>query len=135
MSHFPNPPKSTLVVPQNLSAKRQVSFNEPYSGCSEAGREAVQTPQFSRSQCARYQLRLHDFRHTTTTHPMRSGIDINTIRAWLGHVSIDTTNNYAEVDLRRKAENLVHFDPFSTTPITDKRWKNERFLLVFLRSL
>ena len=66
---------------------------------------------------------------------MRSGIDINTIRAWLGHVSIDTTNNYAEVDLRRKAENLVHFDPFSTTPITDKRWKNERFLLVFVRSL
>ena|SRR6266487_2095141 len=31
-----------------------------------------------------------------------AGVDINTIRAWLGHVSIDTTNVYAEVDLRRR---------------------------------
>ena len=31
-------------------------------------------------------------------------MDINTIRAWLGHVSIDTTNVYAEVDLETKAQ-------------------------------
>jgi site-specific recombinase XerD len=39
---------------------------------------------------------------------LRSGVDINTIRAWLGHVSIDTTNIYAEVDLQQKAEVLAH---------------------------
>jgi site-specific recombinase XerD len=26
---------------------------------------------------------------------LRSGVDINTIRAWLGHVSLDTTHVYA----------------------------------------
>ena len=30
-----------------------------------------------------------------------------TIRAWLGHVSIDTTNVYAEVDLETKAQMLA----------------------------
>ena len=38
----------------------------------------------------------HSLRHTTATHLLRAGVDINTIRAWLGHVSIDTTNIYAE---------------------------------------
>ena len=38
-------------------------------------------------------------RHTTATHLLRAGVDVNTIRAWLGHVSIDTTNIYAKVDL------------------------------------
>jgi integrase/recombinase XerD len=34
-------------------------------------------------------------------HALTVGGDINTIRAWLGHVSIDTTNVYAEVDLEK----------------------------------
>jgi hypothetical protein len=33
---------------------------------------------------------------------LRAGVDINTIRAWLGHVSLDTTNIYAEIDLEMK---------------------------------
>ena len=34
----------------------------------------------------------HTIRHTTATHLLRAGVDINTIRAWLGHVSLNTTN-------------------------------------------
>ena len=34
-------------------------------------------------------------------------MDINTIRAWLGHVSLNTTNVYAEVDLEMKAKALA----------------------------
>jgi integrase/recombinase XerD len=34
-------------------------------------------------------------------------VDINTIRAWLGHVSLATTNVYAEVDLEMKAKALA----------------------------
>jgi integrase/recombinase XerD len=37
----------------------------------------------------------HTIRHTTAVHLLRSGVDINTIRAWLGHVSLDTTHIYA----------------------------------------
>jgi site-specific recombinase XerD len=77
----------------------------------------------------------HTIRHTTATHLLRSGVDINTIRAWLGHVSIDTTNIYAEVDLQRKAEVLAHADAFRTTPTKSKHWKDDPSLLAFLRSL
>jgi site-specific recombinase XerC len=48
----------------------------------------------------------HTIRHTTATHLLRAGVDINTIRAWLGHVSINTTNIYAETDLQMKAKAL-----------------------------
>jgi integrase/recombinase XerD len=37
-------------------------------------------------------------------------LDINTIRAWLGHVSVDTTNVYAEVDLEMKAKAQAAWD-------------------------
>ncbi len=52
----------------------------------------------------------HTIRHTTATHLLRAGVDINTIRAWLGHVSLSTTNVYAEVDLEMKAKALAHSD-------------------------
>ena len=76
----------------------------------------------------------HTIRHTTATHLLRAGVDINTIRAWLGHVSIDTTNVYAEIDLETKAKALatcaLPLDP-QHPPV----WKDNTDLLVFLRSL
>ena len=48
----------------------------------------------------------HTIRRTTAVHLLRAGVDINTIRAWLGHVSLETTNKYAEVDLEMKAKAL-----------------------------
>jgi len=98
-------------------------------------RNHVQTAAASHPSLLRRRISPHTIRHTTATHLLRSGVDINTIRAWLGHVSIDTTNIYAEVDLQRKAEVLAHSRPFSTTPTTDKRWKDDPSLLAFLRSL
>ena len=52
----------------------------------------------------------HTIRHTTAVHLLRAGVDINTIRAWLGHVSLDTTHIYAEVDLEMKAKALAKVD-------------------------
>ena len=54
------------------------------------------------SSLAKKAISPHVIRHTTATHLLRAGVDINTIRAWLGHVSIDTTNVYAEVNLETK---------------------------------
>ena len=48
----------------------------------------------------------HVIRHTTACHLVLAGVDINTIRAWLGHVSISTTNIYAEIDLTQKANGV-----------------------------
>jgi len=76
----------------------------------------------------------HTIRHTTATHLLRAGVDINTIRAWLGHVSVDTTNVYAEIDLATKAKALdkCAILPDSGGPPV---WKDNHDLLVFLRSL
>ena len=52
----------------------------------------------------------HTIRHTTAVHLLRAGVDINTIRAWLGHVSLDTTHIYAEVDMEMKARALASVD-------------------------
>jgi len=49
----------------------------------------------------------HAIRHATAMDLLRSGVYINTIRAWLGHVSLNTTNIYAESDLEMKAKALA----------------------------
>ncbi len=75
----------------------------------------------------------HTIRHTTATHLLRAGVDINTIRAWLGHVSLNTTNIYAEVDLEMKAKALATCDVGPAQP--HKHWRDDVALLQFLRSL
>jgi integrase/recombinase XerD len=76
----------------------------------------------------------HTIRHATAVHLLRAGVDINTVRAWLGHVSIDTTNIYAEIDMETKAKALARCE------ITDgakprKSWLKEPNLMKFLKSL
>ena len=52
----------------------------------------------------------HTMRHSTATHLLRAGVDLNTIRSWLGHVSLDTAQVYAEMDLEMKARALEKCD-------------------------
>jgi site-specific recombinase XerD len=75
----------------------------------------------------------HTIRHTTATHLLRAGVDINTVRAWLGHVSLDTTNVYAEIDLEMKAKALAKCE-INGSPKT-KPWREDASLMAFLRSL
>jgi integrase/recombinase XerD len=72
-------------------------------------------------------------RHTTATHLLHAGVDINTIRAWLGHVSLNTTNIYAEVDLEMKAKALATCEIRGSGPL--KHWKEDISLMKFLRAL
>ncbi len=75
----------------------------------------------------------HTLRHTTAVFLLRAGVDINTIRAWLGHVSIKTTMVYAELDLEMKAKAL------STCEVTGEtstlHWSDDASLMSFLQSL
>jgi len=48
----------------------------------------------------------HTFRHTTAMHLLQSGVDLNMIRSWLGHASIETTHGYVEIDLEMKRKTL-----------------------------
>ena len=68
------------------------------------------------------------------THLLRAGVDINTIRAWLGHVSINTTNIYAETDLETKARALGTCTP-GPPRSQAKHWRNQPDLMEFLRGL
>ena len=75
----------------------------------------------------------HTIRHTTATHLLQAGVDINTIRAWLRHVSINTTNIYAEVDLEMKARALACCEVEPPGPPT--HWRDNRDLMAFLEDL
>lgn len=74
----------------------------------------------------------HVIRHTSACHLLQSGVDINTIRGWLGHVSLTTTNIYAEIDLATKAKALATCCPADETRI---KWRNQPELMAFLRTL
>lgn len=76
----------------------------------------------------------HTIRHTTATHLLRAGVDINTIRAWLGHVSLATTNVYAEVDLEMKAKALARCE-VEGEDRANKPWREDKGLMEFLRTL
>ncbi len=75
----------------------------------------------------------HTIRHTTATHLLQSGVDINTIRAWLGHVSVETTNIYAEVNMEMKAKALLNCEMKGKK--TKKHWRDDKNLMTFLDSL
>lgn len=75
----------------------------------------------------------HTIRHATAMALLRSGVDINTIRVWLGHVSLQTTHLYAESDLKMKAEALARCE----APLLEKRKgpADRPGLMGFLRTL
>lgn len=75
----------------------------------------------------------HTIRHTTAVHLLRAGVDINTIRAWLGHVSLDTTHIYAEVDMEMKAKALASVD---ISGLQSRPWRRPLpSLMTFLKAL
>lgn len=76
----------------------------------------------------------HTVRHTAAVFLLRAGVDINTIRAWLGHASINTTHVYAEFDLEMKAKALAKCELTGDT-IPVKHWANDASLMAFLQSL
>ena len=75
----------------------------------------------------------HTIRHTTATHLLQAGVDINTIRAWLGHVSVETTNIYAEVNMEMKAKALLNCEIKAKK--SKKHWRDDENLMAFLDNL
>jgi site-specific recombinase XerD len=81
----------------------------------------------------------HVFRHTAAAHLLESGVDVNVIRAWLGHVSLETTNRYAEINLRMKQKALEACQPpvgncLATRPARSV-WRDDAELLKWLKAL
>jgi site-specific recombinase XerD len=77
-----------------------------------ARQAAVRTPSLKTKRVSP-----HTIRHATAMALLRSGVDINTIRVWLGHVSLQTTHIYAESDMKMKAKALDRCE----APLLEKR--------------
>ena len=80
----------------------------------------------------------HVFRHTTAVHLLEAGVDVNVIRSWLGHVSLETTNRYAEITAATKQEalqaceaSLGTSEGFPRAPV----WRSDDAILKWLDSL
>lgn len=56
-------------------------------------------------------LSTHSLRHTTAAHLLESGVEINVIKAWLGHADLSSTSRYLESDLSHKKAALEKFGP------------------------
>jgi|SRR5579872_285718 len=76
----------------------------------------------------------HSFRHATAVHLVSAGVDITVIRSWFGHVSLDTTNHYAQANLetKRKALKRVGAPAAGGKPPS---WKRDANLLAWLDTL
>jgi len=78
----------------------------------------------------------HIWRHTTAMHLLQSNLDLNMIRSWLGHASIETTNGYVEIDLEMKRKTLQSCEKLLTGK--GKRspsWQRNQDILSWLSKL
>jgi integrase/recombinase XerD len=125
-----------------LAAARAVSEfvflnrrNEPLTRFGIYGlvRRVVTKASSERPALATKRISPHCLRHSCAVHLLRSGVDINTIRAWLGHASLDTTHIYAEVDLEMKEKALALCDLPNYAGA--RPWHSDPKLMEFLRAL
>ena len=75
----------------------------------------------------------HVVRHTSACHLLQAGVDLNTIRVWLGHANLDTTNIYVEIDLEMKVKAMELCETVEPGP--QRSWKNDRRLMKYLKTL
>jgi site-specific recombinase XerD len=76
----------------------------------------------------------HILRHSKATHLLQAGINIVLIRDIMGHVSIQTTERYARVDMETKRKALENAYP-DITPQDMPDWNSDENLLNFLENL
>lgn len=80
-------------------------------------------------------LHPHSMRHSTAIHLLKSGVDLVTISQWLGHVSVNTTNRYAAIDLDMKRAAIEKAKPVAGTRSRAATWKKQPAILEWLESL
>jgi len=137
---WPDTAKELLLLTRGRSQDQPVFLNRFGQSITRYGIHAILRKHLKKAGAScpsllKKRVSPHTIRHTTATHLLRSGVDINTIRAWLGHVSLETTNIYAEVDLERKTQALTHCNALRTAPPRRKHWRDDPSLIDFLRTL
>jgi site-specific recombinase XerD len=78
----------------------------------------------------------HTFRHSKGMHLLQSGVSLEIIRDFLGHVDVKTTQIYAtaNLEMKRKALEKIGDGDLSTVPKAPS-WQQDKNLLAWLQSL
>ncbi len=77
----------------------------------------------------------HTWRHTTAMHLLQSGVDLTVIKNWLGHVNLDTTHTYVEIDLEMKRKALSSCAPACKGNELKRLIKRNSDIICWLESL
>ena len=111
-------------------------FGHPLSrhGIADIIRRRASAAATAKPSAHRGHVTPHMIRHTTAMHLLQSGVEMNVIRSWLGHVSIATTDRYVEIDLEMKAKALKTCE-VDSRHVRTKRWRTDPGILSWLESL
>lgn len=92
-------------------------------GATHAVRRAVTRGAARAPALAKAAVSPHVLRHTLAMQLLRSGVDLVTIQAWLGHAQVATTHRYAEADVEMMRAALGRA-AVSTQPVSRFRPKD-----------
>jgi site-specific recombinase XerD len=87
------------------------------------------------SSLAAKRISPHTLRHTAAMHLLQSGVELNVIKSWLGHVSITTTSQYIEIYMAMKREALKRCTPPVPEPTGDNPWRSRKDIIEWLEDL
>jgi len=77
----------------------------------------------------------HTFRHTIAMHLLQAGIDLSIIRSWLGHVNLETTHAYVEIDMEMKRKVLDAYSPSGGSKSLQDVLDRNKDILSWLKSI
>ncbi len=97
-------PEERAPVFANRAGAALTRFGARYILTKYVGRASQRMPTLAKKR-----IHPHSMRHTTALHLLQSGVDLNTVRCWLGHASVVTTNRYIEMDVEAKRAVLESF--------------------------
>jgi site-specific recombinase XerD len=88
-----------------------------------------------RTSLATKRISPHTMRHTAAMHLLQSGVELNVIKSWLGHVSITTTSQYIEIDMAMKRKAIERCTPPVPEPTSESPWHCRKDIIQWLEDL
>jgi site-specific recombinase XerD len=127
-NHLDRPEQFDKPLFQNARGQRLSRSGIRYILQKYLGRARSKLPSLNRK------VSPHTLRHAKGMHLLQSGISLDMIRDFLGHVDVKTTHIYARANLEMKRsalEKITDPSPVQTIPA----WQENKDLLNWLRSL
>ena len=118
----------------NRSSSIATARRSAHPACASSSPSTFEAAAKTAPSLASKKVTPHSFRHSTAVHLVAAGVDITVIRSWLGHVSLDTTNHYAQSNLETKRKALDRLEA-STNAAKPPRWKRDASVMAWLDAL